>query len=105
MVKDLSEDDYVVDPSTPVMHKDKVIESAGHMVDAYMWNTFDTGEPVSIMSKVPQVDADVMLNACEDYEELMFLHEQLAGINRVLFDIMQNHRPEHKQTFQQWLNV
>ena len=58
-----------------------------------------------ITSKVPQVTLGAIMNPCEEYEELAFLHDQLGKVNAVLFEMMDNHDSQTKTAIRRRLDV
>jgi hypothetical protein len=60
---------------------------------------------VLVASELPQVNLDVLLNDCREYEDLMFLHETLFKVNAALFEIMDNHHTSIKNDVLDELDV
>ena len=51
------------------------------------------------------MDADIALKGDINYEDLTFFHETLANINKMLFDLMDNHDQTTKEWIQRTLAV
>jgi hypothetical protein len=83
---ELSEDDYRDDDTTP-----------------RAWNIAETEDRTRSWA-IPEVYPWVLLDST-DFEDHMFLHEQLMKVNEFLFEIVQNHRSEQLQDIRQELDV
>jgi len=95
MYKHLDEDDYMVDLKTKVTHTNADRdEELGYVLSEFAENNYPFNPGLIAVSTVPQVSVTAMLNGNTEYEEFMFLFETLYKVNKMLFDIMDNH-PEH----------
>jgi len=77
----LDQDDYVVDPNTPL--------SCGCCTLKDALEHIDPGQ--NLVSNVVQVHTRTLLDSCDEFEELTFLYETLYKVNNALFEIVQNH--------------